>query len=96
VCIEQELSYPDNNRPTRQDACKDAHKDSHKGPLSSTETRAKLLSTVDIRTISANGVRLGMRQPDTKVFSIILDRLDRMIEDKQQEQLPPRRPPLLS
>jgi hypothetical protein len=42
-------------------------------------------STLDIRMISANGFQLNMRQPGTELFSITLDGLDRMIEDRRQE-----------
>jgi hypothetical protein len=40
---------------------------------------------VDIRMLSANGFAVAARQPQTELFSISLDGLDRMIQDKQDE-----------
>jgi hypothetical protein len=51
---------------------------------------AKTPSTTEIKMISGNGFLLNTRQLEAEVFSITLDGLDRIIEDRTQEPLPPR------
>jgi predicted aspartyl protease len=43
---------------------------------------------LDIKMISSNGFMLNARQQGIELFSITLDGLDRMIEDRKQEQQP--------
>jgi hypothetical protein len=42
----------------------------------------------DIRMLTGNGFLLNLRQPGVEMFSITLDGLDRLIQDKTQEQNP--------
>jgi len=74
--MERELSRPEDYRPYSQATRKKATKASRgkKRPL-----------VINIRGVSANGFTLVMRQPEVEVFSISMDGLDRMIEDRYQE-----------
>ena len=74
--MEQELSCPADTQP--------ALLDQPKSQLPK-KVRFKLPQSVDIRIISANGFQLNTCQPRVEIFSITLDRLDRMIEDRVQE-----------
>jgi transposase InsO family protein len=74
--IERELSRPEDYRPPNQGTRKKTAK---------TSTGKKGLPVVNIRGVSANGFTLTMRQPKVEVFSISMDGLDRIIEDRYQE-----------
>ena len=50
-------------------------------------------TSLDIRTISGNGFLLNARQPDVEIFSITLDGLDRLIEDRTPDQDPQEQDP---
>ena len=79
--MEQELSA--------QDTCLATLSLTRERPPSPTQ-KVKLPLEVDIKMISGNGFLLNARQLDAEVFSITLDGLDRMIEDRTQESLPPQ------
>ena len=74
--MERELNRPDNDRPTSQITRKKARR---------TAQETKTPSTLDIGLITANGFTLTMRQKEVEVFSITLDGLDRLVEDRRQE-----------
>lgn len=74
--IEQELSRPYDSPPAQLDVPM---------PHPSREAKAKMPLAVDIKMISGNGFLLDTRQPGVEIFSITLDGLDRMIEDRAQE-----------
>jgi transposase InsO family protein len=74
--MERELNRPDNYRLTSQITCKKARR---------TAQETKTPSTLDIGLITANGFNLTMRQKEVEVFSITLDGLDRLVEDRRQE-----------
>ena len=80
--MEQELSDQD-------EPCLATLSLSKEPPLPPT-LEAKTPSTTDIKMISGNGFLLNTRQLEAEVFSITLDGLDYMIEDRTQEPLPPR------
>src|SRR6266536_2730411 len=83
ACMDQELARPWDYQPTPQ-----AIVTARKSRTDQATTKDKTPLAVDIRMISANGFQLDMRQPGVEVFSITLDGLDRMIEDKKRDREP--------
>ena len=55
-------------------------------PTPSKQTKTPL--AFDIRMLTGNGFLLNLRQPGVEMFLITLDGLDRLIQDKTQEQNP--------
>ncbi|MDA4119333.1 MAG: reverse transcriptase domain-containing protein [Thaumarchaeota archaeon] len=54
-------------------------------PPPSPPPRTPTLVKVDIKMVSANGFALSLKRPETQLFSISLDGLDRLIADKKAE-----------
>jgi transposase InsO family protein len=80
--MELELSLPWEYQPAPQVTAK------KRPPRNLGSPKDKLPAAVDIKLISGNGFMLDVRQPGVEIFSITLDGLDRMIEDKMQEREP--------
>ena len=76
--MNQELSLPEDYQPPSRGR-------GRKRKASPEQSDQKQVSTLEIKTITANGFQLNMRQPGTEIFSITLDGLDRMIEDRRQD-----------
>ena len=86
--IEQELCRPYDYVLTSGDVPE--HCSVKKRPVfcSSAKAKAKAALAVNIKMVSANGFQLNTRKPDVEVFSITIDGLDQMIEDRKQDQQP--------
>jgi transposase InsO family protein len=78
----RELSRQHDYQPAKQ----------RKKRVSNTTANVKAPLAIDIKMVSGNGFLLDIRQRSVDVFSITLDGLDRMIEDKKEALEQPEQP----
>ncbi|KAH8589747.1 hypothetical protein B0O99DRAFT_636143, partial [Bisporella sp. PMI_857] len=86
--IANELSRPYDYRSAQELRPKDLAKARGNGKLGKSSKLNKLSKHLDIKMISGNGFMLNARQQRIELFSISLDGLERIIEDRKQEQQP--------